>query len=165
MRVANELADKTSEAHNYQAAATIYLEYLNNPMEAARILCTGFLYDEAIRIVSRQGEASGPLFKSTIDPGLLEGFAQISELLADCNSQIKSQVNRINELRTKKLKIPMPSLPMLMDLVIMILIFPTMCLLLHLKLLQRHHSSRNTLERLVLQQRLVHPGALPKPSS
>lgn len=106
LRVANELADKTSEAHNYQAAATIYLEYLNNPMEAARILCTGFLYDEAIRIVSRQGEASGPLFKSTIDPGLLEGFAQISELLADCNSQIKSQVNRINELRTKKAEDP-----------------------------------------------------------
>lgn len=104
--VAEGLAEKTYEAHNYRAAATIQLEYLKNPVQATRILCAGFLFDEALRVAAQQEGRYDELVELTIDPGLLEGFAQISELVADCNAQIKSQVSRINELRTKKAQDP-----------------------------------------------------------
>lgn len=69
------------------------------------------LFDEALRIASKQKESDDVSYQkiidTTIDPGVREGFAQITELLADCNSQIKSQVNRLNELRTKKAADPL----------------------------------------------------------
>lgn len=110
-KIAQQLAEKTYDAHKYDAAATIHYDYLNDPVEATRILCKGFLFDEALRIASKQKDDAGATYQklidTTIDPGLREGFAQITELLADCNSQIKSQVNRLNELRTKKAADPL----------------------------------------------------------
>lgn len=106
-KTAQQLAEKTYETHNYTASATIQLEYLKNPIEACRILCKGFFFDEAIRIASKQKENVNKIIDSTIDPGLLDGFGQISELIADCNSQIKSQRNRIEELRLKKASDPL----------------------------------------------------------
>lgn len=50
--------------------------------------------------IGKQGKPE--LLESVIDPGLGEGFAQTSELIADCKGQLTSQVTRIRELRAKK---------------------------------------------------------------
>lgn len=112
LQVADELADKTYDAHDYKASATIQLHYLSNPVEACKSLCKGFFFNDAIMIASRY--TTGPnakstykeILESTLEPGLMEGFNQISELLADCNSQINSQLARLRELREKKLQDP-----------------------------------------------------------
>ncbi|ANB12424.1 Elongator subunit IKI3 [Sugiyamaella lignohabitans] len=105
IETAQHLGELAYDAHQYQAAATIQLDYLKDIKEAARILCKGHLYDEAIRVVTLHNHPE--YLELIIDSGLLEGFGQISELVSDCKSQVKSQVNRIRELRTKKAADPL----------------------------------------------------------
>lgn len=106
--LANHLAETTLEARKYQDSATIYYEYLNNVREATKILCKGFLFNEAIRLVAKQPVASRvELIDDVINPGLLEGFGQITELVSDCKGQINSQISRLGVLRTKKEEDPM----------------------------------------------------------
>ena len=42
-----------------------------------------------------------------IDPGLVEGMGSMTELLADCKSQLNAQIPRIRELRIKKAEDPL----------------------------------------------------------
>ncbi|PWW72432.1 IkappaB kinase complex, IKAP component [Tuber magnatum] len=57
---------------------------------------------------SRWAVARGPLLRrselltTVVDAGLAEGFAQSSELIAECKRQLKAQLDRIHELRAKK---------------------------------------------------------------
>lgn len=46
------------------------------------------------------------LLGEVIDPGLGEGFATLSELLAECKGQLGAQVPRLRELRAIKAKDP-----------------------------------------------------------
>ena len=71
-------------------------------------MCKGFLFNEAIRLVAKQPVASRvELIDDVINPGLLEGFGQITELVSDCKGQINSQISRLGVLRTKKEEDPM----------------------------------------------------------
>ncbi|CAZ85562.1 unnamed protein product [Tuber melanosporum] len=47
------------------------------------------------------------LLVTVVDAGLSEGFAQTSELIAECKRQLKAQLDRIHELRTKKEQNPL----------------------------------------------------------
>jgi len=38
---------------HFQEAATVHLDYRNDLEEAAKVLCKGFLYEEAMRIVGK----------------------------------------------------------------------------------------------------------------
>jgi elongator complex protein 1 len=99
------LVGHTMESKEFLDCATIYLDYLNDVPEALRAYCKGFYFGEAIRVAALHSRID--LLEPIIDTGLLEGFSQTSELLSDCKSQIKSQVNRIRELRVKKIDDPL----------------------------------------------------------
>lgn len=45
------VARDLNEAKNYEAEATVYLEYLNEIPEAIRLFCKANAYDEAMRVV------------------------------------------------------------------------------------------------------------------
>lgn len=46
------------------------------------------------------------LLESVIDTGLTEGFTSMTELLAECKSQLGAQVPRLRELRQKRAEDP-----------------------------------------------------------
>ncbi|KAJ9607838.1 putative elongator complex protein 1 [Cladophialophora chaetospira] len=90
----------TDENRDYRAAAQIRVDYLASPLEAARLLCKGSYFADALRLLSLHNlTAEIPL---TIDSALTEKTGEILELLADCRSQLSAQVPRILELRKKK---------------------------------------------------------------
>ncbi|KAI9671737.1 MAG: hypothetical protein M1831_003265 [Alyxoria varia] len=103
--LAKALAESLEEAKEYSAAATVQLEYLSDVEAATEILCKGHHFSEAIRIVSLHGLQN--LLKDVVDPGLGEGFATLTELLADCKGQLKAQVPRLKELREIKARDPL----------------------------------------------------------
>jgi elongator complex protein 1 len=98
--LASSLADGLEEAKEYQSAATVYLDYLEDVENGARLLCRAYQFADAIRIVIRRKKLN--LLNDFIDPGLVEGFNTTSELIADCKSQIGAQLPRLKELRIKK---------------------------------------------------------------
>lgn len=106
--LATRLAEATLETRQYKDSATIYLDHLNNVREAVRVLCKGFFFKEAIRIVSQQPSSDqNGLTEEIVTPGVLEGFAQITELVSDCKGQINSQISRLQVLRLKKEEDPL----------------------------------------------------------
>ena len=102
--LAKALADGLVESKDYSGAARIYLDYLADVEAATRHCCTGYHFAEAIRIVTLHRRAE--LLESTVDPGLVEASAALTELLADCKSQLGAQVPRLRELRLKKAEDP-----------------------------------------------------------
>lgn len=103
--IALQLAEALHEARRYQEASVVYLEYCRDLKEAIASLSKGFFYAEAIRLILLQNEHS--YLGEIIDPALVEGFNQISELLSDCRSQLSAQLTRLRELREKKELDPM----------------------------------------------------------
>ena len=98
--MAKELAESLEESKEFQSAATIRLEYLDDIENSARLLCRAYQFADAVRLVSLRERSD--LLKIVTDPGLIEGFNTTSELLADCKAQISAQVPRLRELRIKK---------------------------------------------------------------
>ncbi|KAK8256152.1 elongator complex protein-like protein 1 [Phyllosticta capitalensis] len=106
--LATALADTLAETKDFAAAATVHLEYLDDLEGAARLLCKGYQFAEAMRVVGLKGRRE--LVESIVDPGLVEGSAAMTELLAECKGQLNAQVPRLRELRVKKREDPcMPS--------------------------------------------------------
>lgn len=97
---AESLADGLVEAKDYYPAAIIRLDYLNDVEGAVRTYCKGYYFAEAIRILGMQRRRE--LLESVVDPGLVEGSATMTELLADMKGQLGAQVPRLRELRQKK---------------------------------------------------------------
>ncbi|KAI1616612.1 elongator complex protein 1 [Exophiala viscosa] len=106
LNLATSLATScTDESRDYRSAATIHIDYLNDIPAAARLLCKGSYFAEASRILAMKGLAGEmPLI---IDSGLTEKFGEILELVADCKTQLASQLPRIAELRKKKEEDPL----------------------------------------------------------
>lgn len=105
--LAKALAEGLVESRDYGAAARICLDYLSDVETAARHCCKGYQFAEAIRIVTLHKRPE--LLESTVDPGLVEGSAALTELLADCKAQLGAQVPRLRELRLKKAEDPCTS--------------------------------------------------------
>lgn len=103
--LARTLADSLVEAKDFYSAATIHLDYLSDIPVAVRQFCKGYFFADALRIVSLHQRPE--LLESVIDTGLVEGMASMSELLADCKSQLNAQTPRIRELRAKKAEDPL----------------------------------------------------------
>ena len=103
--LAQTLADTLSESKDFYSAATIHLDYLANIATAVRIFCKGYYFPDALRIVGLHQRPD--LLESVIDVGLVEGMASMTELLADCKSQLNAQIPRIRELRAKKAEDPL----------------------------------------------------------
>lgn len=102
--LAVSLAEGLAESKEYGSAAQIYADHLSDAENAARSWCKAYRYDEAIRIVSLKAQAS--LLEKVVDTGLAEGFASMSELLAEMKGQLAAQVPRLRELRVKKAQDP-----------------------------------------------------------
>lgn len=103
--LAQTLADTLSESKDFFSAATIHLDYLADIATAGRIFCKGYFFADALRIVGIHQRSD--LLEPVIDTGLVEGMASMTELLADCKSQLNAQIPRIRELRTKKAEDPL----------------------------------------------------------
>ncbi|KAL9097236.1 MAG: hypothetical protein Q9165_000663 [Trypethelium subeluteriae] len=115
--LARDLAEGLVEARDFQAAATVVREYGGDGPGAARLLCRGHWYAEAVRVIALQGGGGGGgggdgvarerLLEEVLDVGLVEGFAGMTELLAECKGQLGAQVPRLRELREKKVRDPL----------------------------------------------------------
>lgn len=97
---AQALALALSDDHQYSEAAEITVRILKNVEEAVLLYCKGYRFDSAILLAVEM--SSTDLLESVVDVQLGEGFGVIAELLADCTSQSRSQLNRLRELRLKK---------------------------------------------------------------
>lgn len=103
--LAQTLTDTLSESKDFFSAGTILLDYLSDIPSAARVFCKGYFFADALRIVGLHQRSD--LLESVIDTGLVDGMASMTELLADCKSQLNAQIPRIQELRTKKAEDPL----------------------------------------------------------
>lgn len=103
--LASSLVEDLSLSKDYSEAATITLDYFSDAAGAARLLCRGCHFSEAMRIVTLGKQPS--LITEVIDPGLIERSADMTEFLADMKGQLLAQVPRLQELRTKKAEDPM----------------------------------------------------------
>lgn len=103
--LAQTLSDTLSESKDFFSAATIHLDYLADITTACRLFCKGYFFADALRIVGLHQRPD--LLESVIDNGLVEGMASMTELLADCKSQLNAQVPRLRELRAKEAEDPL----------------------------------------------------------
>ena len=103
--LAQDLADSLVEAKDFASAAAIHLDYLDDLEGATKLLCKSHSFPEAMRLaVSRQRK---DLLSTTIDAGLVEASASMTDLLAEMKCQLDAQVPRLRELRRKKADDPM----------------------------------------------------------
>jgi len=103
--LATDLANSLEEAKDFDAAATVHLEYLYDLEAAVRLLCKGYYFAKAMRLVAMRNRTE--LLKTSIDSGLVEASAAITEMMAEMKSQLSAQVPRLRELRQKKADDPM----------------------------------------------------------
>jgi len=103
--LAFSLAEEFTESKDYRSASTITLDYLSDLSSAARLLCRGCYFAEAIRIVTLRRRPV--LLVEVVDPSLVERSADMTEFLADMKGQLLAQAPRLQELRLKKTEDPM----------------------------------------------------------
>jgi elongator complex protein 1 len=103
--LASSLAEDLAESKDYLAAAYITLDYFSDAAGAARLLCKGCHFAEAVRIVTLRRQPD--LITSVIDAGLIEHSADMTEFLADMKGQLLAQVPRLQDLRKKKAEDPL----------------------------------------------------------
>lgn len=103
--LAHTLADALVESKDFFSAATIHLDYLSDISTAARLFCKGYFFADALRTIGLHQRLD--LLEPVIDAGLVEGMSSMTELLADCKSQLHAQVPRIRDLRAKKAEDPL----------------------------------------------------------
>jgi elongator complex protein 1 len=103
--LASSLAEDLAESKDYLAAASITLDYFSDAAGAARLLCKGCHFAEAVRIVTLRRQPD--LITSVIDAGLIERSADMTEFLADMKGQLLAQVPRLQDLRKKKAEDPL----------------------------------------------------------
>lgn len=104
-QLASDLADALYEAKDYAAAAVVQADYLDSVETAARCLCKGYRFSEALRLVMLKNRPD--LLETVVDAGLADALSNSTEFLADCKAQLKAQVPRIMELRRKAVEDPL----------------------------------------------------------
>lgn len=98
--IAEDLANALEEAKDFRSSAVIHLDYLKDVEGAAKLLCKGYDFGDAIRQVTLHQKSE--LLINVIDAGLIDASATTMELLADMKSQLGAQVPRLLDLRQKK---------------------------------------------------------------
>lgn len=97
--IAKSLAILLEDDRRYSDAATIESTYLQNNIKAVELFCKAFDFDSALLIAAT---TSSKDTQEVFDSEIRESFGIMSELLADCNGQLISQLNRLREIRRKK---------------------------------------------------------------
>ncbi|KIV88894.1 hypothetical protein PV10_08525 [Exophiala mesophila] len=95
----------TDITRDYRSAAAIHVDYLSDIPGAAQLLCKGSYFAESLRLLTLHHELQS--IPVIIDTSLTEKSGEILELVADCRTQLASQLPRIAELRRKKLEDPL----------------------------------------------------------
>lgn len=95
----------TQENKDYVSAARIHADHLHDIPTAARLLCRGSQFGDACRLLVLHGHQN--LLSDIVDSGLAETMSSMTELLADCRTQLLAQVPRIRELRAKRAADPL----------------------------------------------------------
>ncbi|PSN68687.1 IkappaB kinase complex, IKAP component [Corynespora cassiicola Philippines] len=103
--LATSLAESLAESKDYLSASTIHLDHLSDLPAAAKLLCKGCYFAEAVRLVTLRRHPE--YITSIIDPGLVDRSADMTEFLADMKTQLAAQVPRLLELRVKKATDPL----------------------------------------------------------
>jgi elongator complex protein 1 len=103
--LARSLSTACTETRDYRSAAVMFVDYLSDIQEAARLLCKGSLFQDASYLLTLHNRKE--LVPEIVDSGLREKSGEISEVLADCKAQLNAQVPRIQELRVKKAEDPL----------------------------------------------------------
>jgi elongator complex protein 1 len=98
--LASELAESLEEAKDFNASSVIHRDYLGDIEASVKLLCRTYQFAEATRIAILNGKPQ--LLEKSIDPGLVECFNSMTELIADCKAQIGAQIPRLRDLRIKK---------------------------------------------------------------
>ncbi|KAI0048587.1 IkappaB kinase complex, IKAP component [Auriscalpium vulgare] len=99
-RVAEDLSTK----QRYSEASQVLLDYAKDVREAVIALVHGNSFSEARRITSLHKHPE--LVEEIIHPGTIEARGQISEDLREIHEQLQKQVERLRELRVKKVEEP-----------------------------------------------------------
>lgn len=95
----------SEEQHDYRSAAQIHVDYLHDASSSAQLLCRGSYFAESQRLLSLHNLASQ--IPEIVDTALVEKSGEISELMANCRSQLSAQSSRIGELRIKESEDPL----------------------------------------------------------
>ncbi|KAJ3809935.1 IkappaB kinase complex IKAP component [Lentinula aff. lateritia] len=99
-RVSEDLVSKK----RFAEAARVILDYTSDVKTAVITLVQGHEFSEALRITTLKREYR--LIEDVIHPGALESTAQIVEDVTEMKEQLNKQLNRIRELRVKKVEEP-----------------------------------------------------------
>ncbi|KAI0076404.1 IkappaB kinase complex IKAP component [Panus rudis PR-1116 ss-1] len=99
-RVAEDLSSKK----RYQDSARVLLDYAKDVREAVISLVQGHSFSEARRIITLNSKLE--LLEDVIYPAALESRAQIAEEIGEMKEQLRKQVQRLRELRVKKIEEP-----------------------------------------------------------
>ncbi|KAF5387234.1 hypothetical protein D9757_006815 [Collybiopsis confluens] len=99
-RVSEDLASKK----RYAEAARVILDYTTDVRTAVIVLVQGNEFSEALRLTTLKRKRE--LVQDVIHPGALESKTQIDEDLNEMKEQLRKQLNRIRELRVKKVEEP-----------------------------------------------------------
>ncbi|KAJ3932076.1 MAG: IkappaB kinase complex IKAP component [Lentinula lateritia] len=99
-RVSEDLVSKK----RFAEAARVILDYTSDVKTAVITLVQGNEFSEALRITTLKRESK--LIEDVVHPGALESMAQIVEDVTEMKEQLNKQLNRIRELRVKKVEEP-----------------------------------------------------------
>ncbi|KIK60852.1 hypothetical protein GYMLUDRAFT_244010 [Collybiopsis luxurians FD-317 M1] len=99
-RVSEDLVSKK----RFAEAARVVLDYTTDVRTAVIMLVQGNEFSEALRVTTLKRKPE--LVEDIIHPGALESKAQIDEDLNEMREQLRKQLNRIRELRVKKVEEP-----------------------------------------------------------
>ncbi|KAJ3881879.1 IkappaB kinase complex IKAP component [Lentinula edodes] len=99
-RVSEDLVSKK----RFAEAARVILDYTSDVKTAVITLVQGNEFSEALRITTLKRESK--LIEDVIHPGALESMAQIVEDVTEMKEQLNKQLNRVRELRVKKVEEP-----------------------------------------------------------
>ncbi|KAJ3564648.1 hypothetical protein NP233_g8162 [Leucocoprinus birnbaumii] len=101
-RVAEDLVSKK----RHSEAARVLLDYAKNIREAVIALVGGNAFAEARRVIALNKQPE--LMEDVVYPAALESKAQFTEDITEMREQIRKQLNRIRELRIRKVEEPVP---------------------------------------------------------
>ncbi|KAG6836197.1 hypothetical protein H0H93_010463, partial [Arthromyces matolae] len=99
-RVAEELGSKK----RHSDAARVLLDYAKDVREAIIAYVQGNHFSEARRIIALKSKPE--LVEDVVHPAALESCSQIVEDVHECQEQLRKQLNRIRELRIRKVEEP-----------------------------------------------------------
>ncbi|KAF7980125.1 hypothetical protein HWV62_39551 [Athelia sp. TMB] len=102
--MAYRVSEDLSSKKRYSDSARVLLDYCKDSRQAVIALVQGNSFSEARRIATLWG--SSDLMTEIIHPGALDSRAQFSEDISEMREQLEKQVNRLRELRIKKIEEP-----------------------------------------------------------